>query len=61
LIFNEKIIQYSKKIAPQVQTPWNKAHAPFSLRELSKDTKNTKTSWFGGLDLITSKQNNLPS
>jgi len=42
-MFSEEIIQYlitfARTFAPQVQTPWNQAHAP--REELSKDTKNT--------------------
>jgi hypothetical protein len=35
LIFSEKIIQYSRTFALQVQTPWNQAHAPLPLESLS--------------------------
>ncbi len=41
LIFIENFIQYFKKIAPQVQTSWNQAHAPLFIESfLSKETKN---------------------
>jgi hypothetical protein len=40
IIFSEKIIQYSRTFALQIQMSWNQAHAPFLVKELSKDTKN---------------------
>jgi hypothetical protein len=36
LIFNEEIIQYSKKIAPQVETAWNQADTPLLLESFPK-------------------------
>jgi hypothetical protein len=34
--FNEKIIQFSKTFALQVQTSWNQAHAPFLIESFPK-------------------------
>jgi hypothetical protein len=36
LIFNEKIIQYSRTFAPQVQMSWNQAHAPLLIESFPK-------------------------
>jgi hypothetical protein len=36
LIFSEKIIQYSRTFAPQVQTSWNQARAPLLIESFSK-------------------------
>jgi len=36
LVFNEKIIQYSRNFAPQVQTSWNQAHAPLIIESFPK-------------------------
>jgi hypothetical protein len=41
LIFSEKIIQYSRTFAPQVQTPWNQAHAPLLLIKSFPKTPRT--------------------
>jgi hypothetical protein len=43
LIFNEKIIQYSKKIASQVQTSCNQAHAPILIESFPKTPKTYVT------------------
>jgi hypothetical protein len=40
LIFSEKIIQYSKTFALQVQTPWNQPDALLLLESFPKETKN---------------------
>jgi len=32
----EKIIQYSRTFAPQVQTPWNQADAPLLVESFPK-------------------------
>ncbi len=52
LIFNEKIIQYSRTFAPQVQTTWNQAHARAFQRHQEHDLKHPRL-----VDLITTKQN----
>jgi hypothetical protein len=36
LIFSEEIIQYSRTFAPQVQTPWDQAHAPLLVESFPK-------------------------
>jgi hypothetical protein len=41
LIFNEKIIQYSRTFASQVQISWNQSPCTCPRQELSKETKNT--------------------
>jgi hypothetical protein len=42
LIFSEKIIQYLRTFALQVQTSWNQAHwCTPPPQELSNETKNT--------------------
>jgi hypothetical protein len=56
------MIQYSRTFAPQVQTIWNQAHAPLLLtsrafqRLHGHDLKHP-----GSVDLVTTKQNKLPS
>jgi hypothetical protein len=48
LIFNEKIVQYSRTFALQVQTPWNQAHAPLLIEIFPKTPRTqSKTSRFG--------------
>jgi hypothetical protein len=49
LIFSEEIIQYLRTFAPQVQTSWNQRHQ-------EQDLKHPNS-----VDLITTKQNKLPS
>jgi hypothetical protein len=57
LIFNEKIIPYSRTFAPQVQTSWNQSPCTPPHRELSKDTENTHNLKHSSLvDLIITKQ-----
>ncbi len=61
LIFNEKIIQYSKTFAPQVQTSWNQAHAPLLIERFPKTPrKRFESSQFGGSHKYKIKQNKLP-
>jgi hypothetical protein len=49
IIFNEKINQYSRTFAPQVQMPWNQAHAPLLVESFPKTPRTqSKTSQFGG-------------
>jgi hypothetical protein len=60
LIFNEKIIQYSKTFAPQVQTSWNQAHAPLLVKSFPKTPKTqSKTSQFGGFYNYKTKLTNF--
>ncbi len=48
-IFNEKIIQYSRTFAMQVQTPCNQAHAPLLVKSFPKRPRMwSEASWFGG-------------
>jgi hypothetical protein len=60
LIFNEEIIQYSRTFAPQVQMSWNQAHAPFLVKSFPKHQEHD-LKHLGLVDLITTKQNKLPS
>ncbi len=60
LIFSKKIIQYSRTFAPQVQTSWNWAHAHLLLESFPKTPRN-HLKHPGLVDLITTKQNKLPS
>jgi hypothetical protein len=49
LIYSEGIIQYSRAFAPQVQTPWNRAHAPLLVRSFPKTSRTqSEASQFGG-------------
>ncbi len=49
LIFSEEIIQYSRTFAPQVQTPWNQAHAPLLVESFPKTPRmQSEASQFGG-------------
>ncbi len=49
LIFSEKIIQYSKTFALQVQTSWKQAHAPLLTKRFPKIPRTqSKASWFDG-------------
>jgi len=64
IIFSEKIIQYSKTFASQVQTPWNQANTPSSSRAFQRDQEhNLKHP--GSVDLLSTKKtkqaNYLPS
>jgi hypothetical protein len=64
LFFNEKIIQYSRTFASQVQTSWKQAHAPPLLVESFPKTPRTQfeTSQFGGFHKYKTKQKSyLPS
>jgi hypothetical protein len=48
-IFNERIVQYSTTFAPQVQTPWNQAHAPVLIESFPMTPRTqSKKSQFGG-------------
>jgi len=48
-IFSEKIIQYSKTFAPQVQTSWNQAYAPLLVESFPKTPRTqSEASWFRG-------------
>ncbi len=56
LIFSEEIIQYWKTFAPQVQTPWNQAHASLLVESFPKRPRTwSEASWFDG------SQTKLPS
>jgi hypothetical protein len=49
LYFQWKIIQYSRTFAPQVQMPWNQAHAPVLVESFLKTPRTlSKTSQFSG-------------
>jgi len=65
LIFNKEIIQYSKTFAPQVQTPWNQAHAPLLVKSFPKTPRTrSEASQFGGSHNYKTNQNKtnyLPS
>jgi len=62
LIFSEEIIQYSRTFAPQVQTPWNQAHAPLLVESFPKTPRTwSEASQFGGSHNYNTKQNKLPS
>jgi len=61
LIFSEEIIQHSRTFALQVPTAWNQAHAPLLIESFPNDIKNTILKHPGSVDLITTKQNKLPS
>jgi hypothetical protein len=57
LIFSEKIIQYSRSFAPQVQTPWNQAHAPLLVESFPKTPRiRSEASQFGGSHNYKTKQ-----
>jgi hypothetical protein len=48
LIFSEKIIQYLRTFAPQVQTSWNQAHAPLLVESFPKTPRTqSEASRFG--------------
>jgi hypothetical protein len=63
LIFNEKIIQYSRTFAPQVQTSWNQAHAPLLIESFPKRPRMRFEAFlFGGFDKYKqNKTNKVPS
>ncbi len=49
VIFSEKIIQYSRTFAPQVQMSWNQAHAPLLIKSFPKTPRTQcEASLFGG-------------
>ncbi len=57
VIFSEKIIQYSRTFALQVQTSWNQAHAPLLVESFPKIPRTrSKASWFGGSHNYKTKQ-----
>jgi hypothetical protein len=57
LVFSKEIIQYSRTFAPQVQTPWNQAHAPLLVESLPKTTRTqSEASWFSGSHNYKTKQ-----
>jgi hypothetical protein len=64
LIFNEKIIQYSKTFALQVQVPWNQANAALLLKSFPKRPRSD-LKHPGLVDLLstnkTKQTNYLPS
>jgi hypothetical protein len=63
LIFSEEIIQYSRTFAPQVQTPWNQAHAPLLVKSFPERPRTrSEASRFGGSHKYKqNKTNYLPS
>jgi hypothetical protein len=71
-IFSYDLISFSVKksfniqelFAPQVQTPWNQAHAHLLIKSFSKTPRTqSEASWFGGSHnhKNQNKTNNLPS
>ncbi len=46
---------------PQVQTPWNQAHAPLLVKRFPKTTQENNLKHPASVDLINTKQNKLPS
>jgi hypothetical protein len=60
LIFNEKIIQHSRTFAPQVQTSWNQAHAPFLSKAFQRH-QDDNLKHLDSMDFISTKQKKLPS
>jgi hypothetical protein len=58
LILGEKIIQYSRTFAPQVQTSWNQAHAPLLvMRAFQRPQEHDlKHPGFGGSHNYKTKQ-----
>jgi hypothetical protein len=59
LIFSEKIIQYSRTFAPQVQTSWNQANAPLPLKSYPKRPRTQyEAFWFAGSHKHKTKQTN---
>jgi hypothetical protein len=62
-IFNEEIIQYSRTFVhcKSKRHGIKPMHPSFPCRELSKDTKQYDLKHPGLVDLITTKQNKLPS
>ncbi len=57
LIFSEKIIQYSRTFAPQVQTSWNQAHAPLLIESFPKTSRTrSEASRFCGSHNYKTKQ-----
>ncbi len=62
LIFNEKIIQYSRTFAPQVQISWNQAHAPLLIKSFPKKPRTrSEASQFCGSHNYKTRQNKLLS
>ncbi len=60
LIFSEKIIQYSKTFASQVQMSWNQAHAPFFIESFPKTPRTRfEASLFCGFHNYKTKQTTL--
>jgi hypothetical protein len=60
LNFSEKIIQYSRTFALQVQTSWNQAHEPLLIESFPKIPRiQYEASWFYGFHNY--KTNYLPS
>jgi hypothetical protein len=60
LIFSEEIIQYSRTFAREVQMSWNGAMHP-SLSKAFQRHQEHNLKHPGSVDLITTKQNKLPS
>jgi len=53
LIFSEEIIQYSRTFAPEVQMPWNQAHAPLLMKTPRTQSEAAR---FGGSHTYKTKQ-----
>jgi hypothetical protein len=61
LIFDEKIIQYSRTFARQVQMSWNQTHAPLLVESFPKTPRTwSEASRFSGSHNYKTKQNKLP-
>jgi hypothetical protein len=62
LIFIEKIIQYSRTFAPQVQISWNQAHAPLLVKSIPKKPRTrSEASQSRGSHNYKTRQNKLLS
>jgi hypothetical protein len=57
LIFNEKIIEYSRTFAPQVQMSWNQANVPLLVERVPKTPRTqSETCRIGGSHNYKTKQ-----
>jgi hypothetical protein len=57
IIFNKRIIQYSRTFTPQVQTSWNQTNAPLLVKSFPKiPWTQYQAPWFGGSHSYKRKQ-----
>ncbi len=57
IIFNERIIQYSRTFTLQVQMSWNQANAPLLVKSFPKiPWTQYQAPWFGGTHSYKTKQ-----